>query len=86
MSETEVQTEPVVIEYGRYRLFESPDGGWVVARAVETCERCEHCGCGEQAEPIMIPGMVVKMARAQQGGGGLLAKFRAVIGSGDGSA
>lgn len=89
MADTEVQessVEPVVLEYGRYRLFESPDGGWVVARAVETCERCENCGCGEQAEPIMIPGMVVKMARAQQGGGGLLNKFRAVVSGGNGSA
>lgn len=71
---------PVVIEYGRYRLFESPDGGWIVARAVGTCERCEHCGCGEQAELIMIPAMVVKMARAQQSGGGLLGKLKAMTG------
>jgi hypothetical protein len=84
-AETEVQetTEPVVLEYGRYRLFESPDGGWVVARAVGTCETCQNCGCGEQAEPIMIPAMVVKMARAQQNGGGLLSKFRAVTGLGN---
>ena len=85
MTEVQEATEPVVIEYGRYRLFESPDGGWVVARAVETCETCQSCGCGEQAEPIMIPGMVVKMARAQQGGGGLLAKFRAVMSGGNGA-
>lgn len=82
MSEAEVQAaaEPVVLEYGRYRLFESPDGGWVVARAVETCETCQNCGCGSQADPIVIPAMVVKMARAQQNGGGLLGKLKAVTG------
>jgi hypothetical protein len=82
MTDTEVQqspAEPVVLEHGRYRLFESPDGGWVVARAVETCETCQNCGCGEQAEPIMIPAMVVKMARAQHNGG-LLGKLKAVTG------
>ena len=80
MSETEVQaaTEPTVIEYGRYRLFESPDGGWVVARAVQTCETCQACGCGEQADPIMVPGMVVRMARQ----GGAMSKLRAVMGRG----
>ena len=81
-AEVQETTEPVVLEYGRYRLFESPDGGWVVARAVETCETCQNCGCGEQAEPIMIPGMVVKMARAQQNGGGLLGKLKAVTNRG----
>ena len=86
MTETQapVATEPVVLEYGRYRLFESPDGGWVVARAVETCETCQNCGCGSQADPIVIPAMVIKMARAQQGGGGLLSKFKAVTGLGNG--
>jgi hypothetical protein len=85
MSEAEAQAPegPAVLEYGRYRLFESPDGGLVVARAVETCETCQTCGCGEQAEQIMIPGMVVKMARAQQNGGGLLGKLKAVTGIGN---
>ena len=81
MSETEVQetsAEPAVLEYGRYRLFEAPDGGWVVARAVETCETCQNCGCGEQADPIVVPGMVVKMARS----GGAMQKLKAVMGRG----
>ena len=78
MSETEVQAEPVVLEYGRYRLFETPDGGWVVARAVETCETCQNCGCGEQADPIMVPAMVIKMAR----NGGTMGKLKAVFGRG----
>ena len=84
MSATEVETAagPVVLEYGRYRLFETPDGGMAVARAVETCDRCQDCGCGTQAEPIMVPGMVVKLARAQQGGG-LLGKLKAVTGHGN---
>ena len=67
----EAVTPPVLEGPGRYVVYESPDGGWVVARAVGICERCEGCGCGEQAEPIAIPGMVVTLAR-RQGKGKLL--------------
>lgn len=45
---------PGEIESGRYRLFEAP-GGLVLARAVNTCDRCQGCGCGEQAEPMPLP-------------------------------
>ena len=69
---------PKVLEYGRYRVFEAPDGGWVVARAVDTCETCQGCGCGDQADPIMVPAMVIRMARAQ--GPGLLGKLKAMRG------
>lgn len=61
------QTPPVIEGPGRYVIFQAPDGGWVVARAVGICERCRDCGCGDQAEPIQVPAMVV--ALAQQGGG-----------------
>jgi hypothetical protein len=46
--------EPAVVEHGRYRMFESPDG-LVLARAAGTCDRCRDCGCGEQQEPISLP-------------------------------
>lgn len=85
MSEsTEVQqnpVEPVVLEHGRYRLFEAPDGGWVVARAVETCETCQNCGCGAQADPIVVPAMVIRIA-SSGGGNGMLGKLKAVMGRG----
>lgn len=68
--------QPVVLELGRYRVFQAPDGGWVVARAVDTCERCQGCGCGTQAEPIAIPAMVIKVATMQ--GAGLADKLRAL--------
>lgn len=67
---------PPVLEFGRYKVFEAPDGGWVVARAVDTCERCQGCGCGDQAEPIQVPAMVIRMAKAQ--GPGLLGKLKAM--------
>ena len=47
-------TEPQVIEYGRYRMFEAPDG-LILARAANTCERCQGCGCGDQQEPLGLP-------------------------------
>lgn len=43
-----------VVEHGRYRLF-ATDGGLVLARAVDTCERCQACGCGQQADPLPLP-------------------------------
>jgi hypothetical protein len=66
-ADAEVQATPVVLEQGRYRVFESPDGGWVIARAADTCERCQGCGCGEQVDPISVPAMIIAMAK--QGGG-----------------
>jgi hypothetical protein len=68
--------QPVILELGRYRVFQAPDGGWVIARAVDTCERCQACGCGTQAEPIAIPAMVIKVATMQ--GAGLADKLRAL--------
>ena len=70
---------PRVLEYGRYRVGEGADGGWMIARAVDTCERCQSCGCGDQAEVINVPAMVIRMARAQ--GPGLLGKLRAMRGA-----
>lgn len=46
--------EPQIVEHGRYRMY-AADDGLVLARAVDTCERCQGCGCGEQAEPIPLP-------------------------------
>jgi hypothetical protein len=65
-AEPEVQAAPEVLEQGRYKVFDQ-GGGWVIARAVETCERCQTCGCGEQADPIQVPAMLIAMAK--QGGG-----------------
>lgn len=68
----------LVLEFGRYRVFEAPDGGWIVARAVDICERCQDCGCGDQADPIVVPAMVIRMAKSQ--GPGLLGKLKALRG------
>ena len=66
MSETEIQAEPVVLEYGRYRMFQAPDGGLVIARAVHTCDTCQSCGCGTQADPVgPIPAVLVKVMRGE---------------------
>lgn len=46
--------EPEAVERGRYVLFEAPDG-LVLSRAVDTCERCQSCGCGTQADPLPLP-------------------------------
>jgi hypothetical protein len=70
-AEPEVQTTPEVLEQGRYKIFDQ-GGGWLISRAVDTCETCRNCGCGTQADPIQVPGMLIAMAR--QGGG--LARLR----------
>ena len=81
-AETQVSTEPDVLEYGRYRVFETPDGGWVIARAAATCDRCQSCGCGEQADPISVPGMIVAMAKQGGGMGRLKAGLKGLTGRG----
>ena len=70
-----VPEPPKALERGRYKLSEAPDGGWVVARAVGTCETCSNCGCGEQADLITVPGWVVALAK---NGGGPMAMARAL--------
>lgn len=72
---------PVVEGPGRYVVYATPDGGWVIARAVGICERCRGCGCGEQGEPVQIPGMVIAIAQ-QQGKGRLMGMLKAVSGRG----
>lgn len=79
----DVNGKPPVIEGpGRYVVFQAPDGGWVVARAVGICEKCQGCGCGEQAEPINIPAMVISMAMSQ--GKGLFGKLKGLMGANGG--
>ena len=70
--------QPRVIERGRYALYESPDGGLVVARATSTCESCANCGCGEQQQPLVAPAMLVKMASS----GKMMGKLRGLFGPG----
>lgn len=72
--------QPVILERGRYRLYNAPDGAWVVARAVGLCDRCEACGCGDQAGLIQIPAVVIKLALAP--GGGLFDKLKTLRAAG----
>jgi hypothetical protein len=73
------EAPPVLLERGRYAIFETPEGGWAVARAVETCETCRDCGCGEQMAAIQVPAVVIKMA--SMGDAGMVRKMRALIGA-----
>jgi len=56
-------TDAEPAERGRYAVYAAPDGGLVIARAGGICERCAGCGCGEQADPITVPAMLVALAR-----------------------
>jgi hypothetical protein len=76
MTDQETEAEPVTLERGRYRISQAPDGGWVVARAVGTCEQCQGCGCGTAADLITVPAMVLKMAGAP----GMMGKLRGMLG------
>jgi hypothetical protein len=72
---------PDIIEGpGRYCVYQAPDGGWVLARAGNLCERCLECGCGEQAEQVQIPALVVNMAMSQ--GPGLFGRLKAMVSHG----
>lgn len=78
-SETPSNSPAVIEGPGRYCVYQAPDGGWVVARAVELCETCLHCGCGEQAEPIQVPAMVIQLAMSQ-GRGKIMGMLKAATG------
>lgn len=65
-AEPQIEAQLEVLERGRYKVSEV-GGSWIIARSVDTCERCQSCGCGEKADPITIPGFLIGMAR--QGGG-----------------
>ena len=71
-------------ERGRYAVFPQPDGGLLIARAVNLCDRCLDCGCGEQAEPIgPISGAIVGMAKAAAAGKMKIpAAMRKIMGNG----
>lgn len=41
--------DDMVLEFGRYKVLRHPGGnGFIIARAINTCDRCQACGCGEQ--------------------------------------
>jgi hypothetical protein len=82
MSETTTSTEPEVLEFGRYKVSEAPDGGWVLGRRTGTCETCRTHDCGTAAELVHIPAMVIKMARSQ---GGMLGKLKGLMPGGGGT-
>lgn len=78
----DVKEKPPVVEGpGRYVVYQGADGGWVAARALGICERCAGCGCGEQAEPIIVPKLLIDLAM-QQGKGRLMGMLKAVTGRG----
>lgn len=78
-------------ERGRYAVYQDNAGGLVIARAAGICDTCAGCGCGEQADPITVPAMLVALAKNAAAGGkmpGLGAIRKAVMarggnGSGD---
>lgn len=59
----DVAAEPEVLAHGRFKLWSTPAGDLVAAAATGICDRCQSCGCGEQAEPRTIPAMVVKLLK-----------------------
>jgi hypothetical protein len=64
---------PVIEGPGRYIVHQAPDGGWRIDRTTGLCDRCLECGCGERAEPIMVPAMVISIATS---GGFSLGKLK----------
>jgi hypothetical protein len=73
--------QPEPSERGRYAIFEQPDGGLIIPRTSGLCERCASCGCGEQAEPLRVPGAIVRMARAAaEGNGGMADRLKQMRG------
>jgi len=54
--------EEIPEERGRYLAVRTGVHSMVIYRAVNLCERCSECGCGDQQEPIdLSPGGIAKM-------------------------
>lgn len=61
MTETNGHTPPEPLEQGRYKVFPQASG-FIIARAVNTCDRCQSCDCGEQQEILdMSPAGVARL-------------------------
>ena len=75
------ETPPEPSERGRYAIYDQPDGGLVIPRTTSLCETCASCKCGEQADPLRVPGALVKMAKAaaEGNGGGMAKKIRGLM-------
>lgn len=70
----------VLVESGRYKLWQEPNGYPAIARATGLCERCQSCGCGDQQPLVTMAGM---MQMALQNGfslGSLKGMFKAARG------
>ena len=83
MTDQEIAAVPLVLEAGRYKLAQAPDGALVLGRATGLCQACSECGCGDQSPPVHVPAMVMRMAK-----GGMLGRMLGHIGEvpdGDGS-
>lgn len=73
MTEVTETEAPVLLERGRHAIVAYPEtvnlekigvvakGSWVIYRAGPLCESCEACGCGEQAEPWVLPPVVANI-------------------------
>lgn len=65
MTDIQEQAEPQVLAHGRFKLSQTPAGDLVAAAATGICDRCQSCGCGEQAEPRVIPAVMVKLLKGK---------------------
>jgi hypothetical protein len=74
MTDADVETIPAeapeTLERGRYRILAGRPTGFIIARAKDTCERCQNCGCGDQQENLDLTplGAAKLMRRAREAG------------------
>lgn len=54
LGQLEQLAAPLTLEHGRYRLYEVP-AGLMLSRSVDTCDRCQSCGCGTPQLPAQLP-------------------------------
>jgi len=67
------------VERGRYAIYQTSDGGYVVARAVDLCDSCLGCDCGNRAAQLEAPGWAVKLMAGAGSPAGMLKAARAMI-------
>lgn len=78
------QPQQQLLERSRIAITEMPDGSWVIRRAGPICQTCQDCGCGDQADPLVIPAMAISAWKAMQAGNrkGAIATAKALMSRG----
>lgn len=81
-ADAEVQADPQVLAFGRFKLTQDGAMLWASAR-LNLCERCSTCGCGDEPVTRAIPmAMATMLQGVMNGTGKAKGKLKGLTGRG----